>query len=123
ESSPLLAVLAGADWLTVARRPEWATERRMVWPLLAGIAVKVASTWWGAGIASAAAVSLALAGAAVWMPVPATLVWPVTVLLGVAAALLRLSAIGLRWLPRRARILILVAAAILGAGIFTVRAN
>ena len=123
ESPPLLAGLAGADWLTVARRPGWATERRVVWPLLRGIAVKVATTWWGAGIASAAAVSLALAGMSVWMPVPATLVWSLTVLLGVAAALLRLSARGLRRIPRRARVPVVVAAAALATGLVASRAS
>jgi hypothetical protein len=123
ESPPLVGALAGADWLTVARRPGWETERQVVWPLLAGIAVKVTATWWGAGITSAAAVSLALAGAAVWMPVPATLVWPVTVLFGVAAALLRLSVRGLRRIPRRARVPVVVVAATLAAGLFASRAN
>jgi hypothetical protein len=98
-------------------------ERRVVWPLFAGIVIKVATISWGAGIASATAVSLALAGAAVWMPVPATLVWPLTVLLGVAAGLLRLSARGLRRIPRRARVPIVVAVTTLSAGIFTSRAN
>jgi len=123
ESPPLLAGLAGADWLTVARRSGWRTEQEMVWPLLAGIAVKVATIWWGAGIASAATVSLALAVAAVWMPVPATLVWPLTVLLGVAAALLRLSMRGLQRIPRRARVPVVVATATLAAAVFVSRAN
>jgi hypothetical protein len=123
ESPPLLAVLAGADWLSVERRPGWATDGGVVWPLLAGIAVKVATTWWGVGIASAAAVSLALAGAAVWIPVPATLVWPLTVLFGVAAALLRLSVRGLQRIPRRARVPVVLGAAALGAGLFASRTN
>ena len=115
KSPPLLAVLAGADWLTVMRRPGWATHRAVIWPLVAGIAVKVATTWWGAGIASAAAVSLALAGASIWLPVPATLMWPLTVILGVAAAALRLSVRGLRRIPRRARVPVVVAAVALAA--------
>ena len=123
ESPPLLAVLAGADWLTVERRPGWATEGGVVWPLLAGIAVKVATTWWGVGIASAAALSLALAGAAVWIPVPATLVWPLTVLCGVAAALVRLSVRGLQRIPRRARVPVVLGAAALGAGLFASRTH
>jgi hypothetical protein len=123
ESPPLVALLAGADWLTVARRPGWAAEGGVVWPLLAGIAVKVATLWWGAGVASAVAVSLALAGAAVWIPVLATLVWPLTVLLGVAAALLRLSVLGLQRIPRRARVPVVVGVVALAGGLFTSRAN
>ncbi len=123
ESLPLLAVLAGADWLTVARRPGWATDTSVVWPLLAGIAVKVATTWWGAGIVSAGALSVALAGAAVWIPVLATLAWPLTVLLGVAAALLRLSVRGLQRIPGRARVPVVVGAAALAVGLFASRAN
>ncbi len=123
ESQPLLAVLGGAAWLTTARRPAWSTDSSVVRPLLAGIAVKVATTWWGAGIASAAAVSLALAGAAVWIPVPAILAWPLTVLLRVAAALLRLSVLGLQRLPRRARVPVVLGAAALGAGLFASRTN
>jgi hypothetical protein len=121
DSSPLLATLAGPDWLAVARHPGWATKRSVLWPLLAGIAVKVGATWWAAGIASAAAVSLALAGAAVWVPVPATMVWPLTVVLGVAAALLRLSVLGLRRIPRGARVPVVVAAVALAAGLFANR--
>jgi hypothetical protein len=116
QSLPLLAVLAGADWLTVTRSPRWAANGGVVWPLVAGIAVKVATTWWGAGIASAAAVSLALAGAAVWIPVLATMVWPLTVLLGIAAAVLRLGVLGLQWIPRRARVPVMIGAAALAAG-------
>ena len=118
-----VAVLAGADWLTVARRPEWATDGGVVWPLLAGIAVKVATAAWGAGIASAAALSLTLAGAAVWIPVLATLVWPLTVLFGVAAALIRLSVRGLQRIPGRARVPVVVAAVALAALLFVKRTN
>ncbi len=122
-SPALLGALAGADWLTVVRRPGWTMERRVMWPLLAGIAVKVATLSWGAGIASAVAVSLALAVAAVWMPVPATMVWPVTVLFGIAAALVRLSVLGLRRIPRRARAPVVVVAVTLAGGLFASRPN
>jgi hypothetical protein len=123
ESQPLLAVLGGADWLTVSRRPEWATEGGVVWSLPAGIAVKVATTWWGAGVASAAAVCLTLAGASVWIPVLATLAWPLTVVLGVAATLRRLSALGLQRIPRRARVPVVVGAVALAAAFFASRTN
>jgi hypothetical protein len=123
ESPPLVAGLAGSDWLTVARRPEWATERRVLWPLIAGIAFKVAITWWGAGVASAVAVSVALAGAALWMPVTATLAWPLAVVLGIAAALLRLGVSGLQRMPRRVRVPVVVAAALLAAGLFASRSK
>ena len=122
-SKPLLAALAGPDWLAVARHPGWTTERSVQWPLLAGIVVKVGATWWAAGIASAVVMCLALAGASVWVPVPATMVWPLTVLLGVAAALLRLIVRGLQRIPRRARVPIVIAAAILAAGLIASRAN
>jgi hypothetical protein len=79
--------------------------------------------WWGAGIASAVVVSLALAGAAVWLPVPATVMWPLTVLLGVAATLLRLSVRALRRMPRRARVPVVAAVTIVAAGFFATRGS
>jgi hypothetical protein len=55
--------------------------------------------------------------------VPATLIWPLTVILGIAAALLRLSVRGLRRIPRRARIAVVVAVAAVAAGLFASRTN
>jgi hypothetical protein len=49
------------------------------------------------------------------------MVWPLTVVLGIGGALLRLSVLGLRRIPRRARVPVVVAAAALAAGLFASR--
>src|SRR5262249_7778027 len=104
DSVPLLAALAGPDWMTVVRRPNWIGERWVVWPVLALVFVRVAATWWGAGLPSAVAISALLLGAAFRMPVAAVLTYPLALLIGVVAAALRAAALVLRWLPTRTRV-------------------
>jgi hypothetical protein len=99
-----LAVPAGPDWATAARRPGWATERSILWPVFALVAVKEMAMWFGLGLGSAAAVSATLACAALRVPVEASLTWPLTLLIAVLAAAVRTTAIVLRLFPKRARL-------------------
>jgi hypothetical protein len=121
--SPLqLVALAGPDWITIRRRPGWIGERWIVWPLVAIVIAKVAVTWWGVGLASAAALSGALGGMAFLMPVPATLTWPLTLVIGAAAAVLRAAVLVLRRLPSRWRVpAALAVIAMVGVGVATHR--
>jgi hypothetical protein len=113
-AAPLLAALAGPDWLTVTRQPGWIGERWVVWQVLAVVVVRVATTWWSAGPASAAAVSALLGWAAFRMPVAAVLTYPLALIIGVVAAILRMTIIAFRRLPRRSRPL--AALAVVAAG-------
>lgn len=106
-----LAALAGPDWITLTRRPGWRAERWVMWPVVAIVAAKVLVTWWGAGLVAAAALSVTLAGMAVVMPVPATLTWPLTLLIGVAAAVVRAVFVARRRLPSRWRLPVALAVA------------
>ena len=98
---PLLAALAGPQWLTMRRQPDWSAQRQVVWQIVALVVAKVAAICWGLGLASAIAVSVALGAAALVVPVPAVLTWPLTLIVGVAAVLVRVAVLGLRYLPRR----------------------
>lgn len=97
----LLGVFAGPEWVTVARQPQWVEQRRVVWPIVGAVIVKVSAMWWGAGLVSAAATSAVLGIAAVPMPVPAILTWTLMLIAGVAAAVLRALAFVLRPLSLR----------------------
>ncbi len=99
----ILAALAGPEWLTVARLPAWDGEYRLEWPVIPAIVVKVAALWWALGAVSAVAASAVLGVAAVWLPVPAMLTWPMMALIGFAASVVRLAMMGWRRLPRRFR--------------------
>lgn len=100
---PQLAALAGPDWITLKRRPGWEGERWFVWPVVAIVIAKVILSWWGVGLVSTAALSGLLAGAAFFMPVPAMLTWPLTLIIGVIAAIGRAGFFVLRFLPSRWR--------------------
>ncbi len=115
--APLLAALAGPDWVTVTRQPGWLGEEWTIWPVLLAIVAKMAAIWWGLGLASAVALAAVLLGGAFITPVAATLTWPLTVALGLAAAALRLLLIGLRSLrPRwRAPVALVLVALVAGA--------
>lgn len=117
----LLAAIAGPHWVRVARQPGWATERWFIWPVLAAVAIKVAATWWGLGLASAAASSAVLALAAIWWPVPAMLTWPIICIVGLLAACVRAAVVGLAKLPRRWRLPVAGAAALLLASVVASR--
>jgi hypothetical protein len=99
-----VAALAGPAWATMARIPGWRTEHRIVWVVLGVIAVKNAALWWALGAPAAAALAVALALAALWAPIQATLTWPVALGIGLVAALIRLAIAGWRVLPPRWRI-------------------
>lgn len=96
---PLLAALAGPEWVTATPRPGWSAERWVRWPVLAVVVAKVAAMWWGVGLTSAAAVSAALGMAAFRMPVPAVLTWVGIFILTILVAILRGAVIVLRQLP------------------------
>jgi hypothetical protein len=113
--------LAASDWIRITRRPGWNGESWIVWPVLFAILAKTAATWWGAGIVSALALAMLLLGAAFVVPVAATLTWPLTLALGLAAAVLRLTRMGLRHLPRRWLVPAAVALVGLPAGLLTMR--
>jgi hypothetical protein len=115
---PLLAALAGPEWITVARRPEWSGKRWVVWQVLVLVVAKVAATWWAFGLPSAVAVSAALAGASLFVPVAATLTWPLMLLAGVAAAALRAGVLLLRRLPRRWRVPAVLVVVALASGVW-----
>ena len=122
EPVPLLAALAGPEWLSVARRPRWPTDRWVVWTVLAIVVAKVAAMWWSVNLAAATAVSLALGCAALAMPAPATLTWPLTLIIAVVAATVRAAVLGLRKVPRRMRVPVALAVVALAAGAVTIRA-
>jgi len=113
---PLLAALAGPAWLTITRHPGWMQERRIQWPVLAAIVLKVGTIWWGLGAPSAVAVSAALGLAAWRMPLPATLTWPLTLAVGLVAAALRAGVRILRKLPSQMRVPAVLAVGLLAAG-------
>jgi hypothetical protein len=102
--APLLAALAGPEWLTVARTPPWGVQEKVEWIVLAIVVAKVAAMGWGLGGASALATSGVLALAALFLPVPAMLTWPVMGIVAAAAAAVRAAGRALRLLPRRARL-------------------
>ncbi len=118
---PLLAALAGPEWITFARRSGWAAQRWIVWQVPALVAVKVAAIWWGLGLPSAAAASAVLAGASFFVPVAATLTWPLMLLVGVAAATLRAAMRVLRSLPLRWRVGPLLAIGALAGGAYALK--
>ncbi len=120
---PLLAALAGPDWMTLARRPGWTAERWVIWPLLAVVILRVAATWWGAGLASAAAVSALLGGAAFRLPVATILTYPLAVAIGVAAAIIRLAVVLLRRLPSRWRAPVGLTALTIAGGAIALKAR
>jgi hypothetical protein len=105
---PQLAVLAGPDWITLDRRPAWEGKRWIVRQLVAAVVAKVAITWWGAGLASAAALSGMLAAVAFVFPVQATLTWPITFAIGILAALVRVVTLVLRRLSARWRVAVVL---------------
>ena len=115
-----LAALAGPEWLTLAREPGWIVDGQVVWPVLAAIALKLALFWWALGLASTIAVSATLGVAAIFLPMPAMLMWPVMTLVGIAAAVVRIALLAWRHVPRRGRIPATGAAlALIGAAIAT----
>lgn len=116
-ATSLVAVLAGPDWLLVGRRPGWVEERRIVWPVLAAVGLKVSAMCWGAGLVSAAATSALLGVASVGWPTPAILTWPLLLIVGIAAAALRALAMALRRLSPRWRLAAGLAALALAAGV------
>lgn len=100
----MLASISGPAWNRIARRPEWVTERKIVWPVVGAVLGKVAALWWSLGPVSAVAASTVLALASFRLPVPATLTWPLLLVVGAAAAILRGAAISVRKLPPRFRL-------------------
>jgi hypothetical protein len=100
---PQLAALAGPDWITLTRRPGWDGERWFVWPVVAIVAAKIVLSCWGVGLVSTAALSGLLGGMAFVMPVAAMLTWPLTLIIGAAAAFVRGALLVLRLLPSRWR--------------------
>ena len=110
----LLAALAGPEWLTVARHPDWRVEHRILWPVLAAVVAKVGALWWAFGGISAATVSFALGLAALRLPIPVTLMWPFTLLVGAAGTIVRVAVLGLRRLPPRWRLPAALGVAIAG---------
>jgi hypothetical protein len=121
DAAPLLAVLAGPNWATVARRAGWMEERWIVWPLFAVVAVKELAMWWAFGLPSAAAVAAALAVAALRVPVDASITWPLTMIVAVVAAVVRTIVVLLRLLPRRSRLLAVLAVVAVVVGIRVLR--
>jgi hypothetical protein len=102
-ATTLVAAIAGPEWMTIGRRPVWKADRWIVWPVLAAVVGRVATIWWAFGPASAAATSAVLAGAAIPMPVPAMLTWPLMLVIGVVAAAVRAALIVTRRPARRRR--------------------
>ncbi|MBI3784168.1 MAG: hypothetical protein HY270_12295 [Deltaproteobacteria bacterium] len=113
--STLLAVLAGPDWATMTRRPGWVVEHKVIWPVLAVVTAKVVAFAWAAGLVSTAAVSATLGIASLVVPVQATLTWPLTLFIGIVAAIVRVAVIARRRLPRGWRLPCLVLALALSA--------
>lgn len=112
-ATPQLAVLAGPVWIAVDRQPGWRTERWVTWQVLAAIAVKLATLWWALGAISAVVTSAALAAAALLLPAPAVLTWPLLAAIGVVAALGRLAVAGVGRFPRQRRLPAAVGLAVL----------
>lgn len=110
---PLLAALAGVDWVTIARQPPWAIERWVVWPVLAAVVVRVAATWWGVGLAFTASASALLALGSLLAPIQATLTWPLVLAIGLLASAARAAWLLLRRLPAGWRIPAAAAALVL----------
>jgi hypothetical protein len=121
-AQPLLAALAGVDWLTMARSPEWVSERWFVWPVLGAIAVRVAATWWGVGLAFTVGASALLALASLAAPIQATLTWPVVLAIGLVASAARAAWLLLGQLPTAGRLPAAAAALILIGGAVAYRA-
>lgn len=103
-ATPLLAALAGPDWITVSRKPGWIAHRWFLWLPLAAVIVRVAAMWWSFGLVSAAAVSAVLAGAVGRWPVATTMTWAMMLILSIAAAIVRAAVLALRRLPQRWRV-------------------
>jgi hypothetical protein len=118
-AAPLLATLAGPAWASVARQPGWVGERWVIWQAVVLIAAKVAALWWALGAPSAVAVSGALGLAALYVPVPAILTWPLTLVIAIGAAVVRLLVIIVRRLPARRRLHAALAALVL-VGLFVI---
>ncbi len=95
----LLAAIAGPEWITVRRQPDWIGERRIVWPVLGIVVVKMALLWWSLGIASAVASSAVLGIASLHFPVPAILTSSLLLVVAAIATIFRLGAIAFRRLP------------------------
>jgi hypothetical protein len=101
---PELAALAGPDWLTVGREPDWAAERWVSVALAGVVVAKIAVMWFAVGAAATMAGSVLLAVAAIWMPTPALATWGLSFALVVVAGLLRAVACGLRSVPSAYRV-------------------
>jgi hypothetical protein len=95
----LVAAIAGPEWMTVKRQPSWIAERRIVWPVLGLVVVKVALLWWSLGIAWAVAPATMLGIASHQFPVPAILTSSALLVVGVVATVFRVGAIAFRRSP------------------------
>ena len=84
------AMIAGPDWLTLARAPGWRSQRSIDWTFLALIFVKIAAMWWILGGIATVAVSLVHLGTSLYAPLPATATWMLISLVVVLAMLLRM---------------------------------
>ena len=115
-SDTSLAVLAGPDWITIERGPPWEVERWYIWPIAAAVVIKVLVLSYSLGASAALVTSATLAVAAVYLPVPATLTWPLTIVMAFAAAFAKISALVWRKLPPRRRWPAAVAVVLLFAG-------
>ncbi len=115
--APLLAVVAGPGWTTVARRPAWRSDRDPVWLLVVAVlAAKVAASWFVLGPASTVALSAVLAVAALRVPEAAAEILPLVALGMIAIALVRAAVVGLARLPRRYGAAAATVAALLSIG-------
>lgn len=95
----MLAAIAGPEWTTVRRQPSWIAERRIVWPVLGAVVMKVALLWWSLGIAWAVAPAAMLGIASHEFPVPAILTSALLLVVGIVATIFRGGTIVFRRLP------------------------
>lgn len=101
---PLVAALAGPEWISVWAQPGWQAERWFVGPVVIAVVAKVAALWWALGGTAAVVVSAALVAASRIDAVAATMTFPVALAIGVISALLRLVWSIRRRLPPRWRL-------------------
>ena len=101
--APLLAAIAGPEWMTETRRPSWVGTHGFVGPIVAAVVVKSAAMWWSLGAIAAAATAAVMGLGSVWMAAAAVLTWPLMLIVALIASVLRLVVAGLRRVPRRMR--------------------
>jgi len=112
------AMIAGPDWLTLARAPGWRSQRSIDWTFPALIFVKIAAMWWILGGIATVAISLLHLGTSLYAPLPATATWMVISLTVVLLMLIRIAVVMLRRRSLRTRTLIAAGIVLLGAVAF-----